>query len=273
MRVAPTLACLPNRFSRALRARLLGTVAIGALALTSGAALADSLWTGSGDGVHWSDGGAADLATVIGEINLLSAPDARAAYTQLAGASLSAVPTARFMGLTRFDTTVQANALRMGSSYGRPGHTRAGDDAAVDATSFHHAYDPDRQALGLDRLAELGQTLSRIGPALALSPQDGRTGLGTWISGYGVGGKVDSVRDVAGYTQRAGGVVLGADWRLSDTTTVGVALGYGRSELRHDNGDESNLRSVHGSLYGVWRPDMFNGHLTLDGAVGAARAP
>ncbi|HET8726939.1 MAG TPA: autotransporter outer membrane beta-barrel domain-containing protein, partial [Alphaproteobacteria bacterium] len=115
--------------------------------------------------------------------------------------------------------------------------------------------------------AALGATLAQLGPAV--STPAGEQGLGAWAAGYGLGGKVDGDGNAAGFDHLGGGVVAGIDWRVTAETTLGVALGYGRSELDHDNGDDGEIDTVRASLYGAWRPAGHDGRLVLDGAFGA----
>jgi outer membrane autotransporter protein len=202
-----------------------------------------------------SAGATGDLSTVLAAIAVLPAEQARQAFDQLSGANLAANAVPQFLSRARFDATVQASALRQGGG------------VTTDPTGFAQA--PAYQVLGLGRMAELGGTLAQLGPTLSVAPQDGQDGLGGWISGYGLGGEVDGDGNAAGFEYRTGGAVAGIDWRFSDETTLGVALGYARSRIDHETaGNDGDVESFLASLYGLHRPASHQGRLALDGALG-----
>jgi len=206
------------------------------------------------------DAGAAstsgDFSTLLGTMATLSAKQAQAALTQLSGVSLSSFATPQLAGQARFDAIVRANAGRSG-----------GESSTALGFAPHEM--AALKSFGSDEMLELGGMLADLGPALSAAPAAGEAGPGMWFSGYGLFGEIEGDGNAAGFIHRTGGALAGIDWRHDEETTVGMALGYGRSAFDYeDNADEGKAKTVLASLYGIWRPATQGGRLTLDGAVG-----
>ncbi len=92
-----------------------------------------------------------------------------------------------------------------------------------------------------------------------------------WFHGYGVLGTLGDEAGFAEAQYRTGGLVGGADLKVTDTTLVGLALAYEHTDLNL-SGDtaENNIDTYRVSLYGSSKLDPVGVPLTVDAALGYA---
>jgi outer membrane autotransporter protein len=219
-------------------------------------------------------GATGDLAALINALLTLSGPAAQNAFTQLSGVTLTAPNAAIMAGAAKFDSAVLRNAGRapglIGASFTGPMNFADAGDAF--GTTGLGGGDAGYLGYSGSELSKIGELMSNVGPVLSAAPMEGDSGAGFWVSGYGIGGSVRGDDAAPGFVYRGGGVLSGADYRWSDETLVGLALGYGASKIDHQNSsDEGQVGSIQASLYALQTPKGYDGRLKLDGALGIAR--
>lgn len=95
---------------------------------------------------------------------------------------------------------------------------------------------------------ELKSLENRMGE---LQADDKRHGL--WVRSYGNKWNVDDGSSGVGYRQQQQGFTLGADTRLGDSRwTVGMLLGYSKSDLDHNGGTSAEVNSYYFGPYFGW---------------------
>ena len=98
-----------------------------------------------------------------------------------------------------------------------------------------------------------------------LDPGDPPRG-GVWGRLHGVTGDIEATRNASGVDYGGGGVVLGADYRVTDQLIAGVSFGYTRLESdfsRVADGDDADAYSL--TLYGTY---LLSEDAWLDGSLG-----
>lgn len=93
--------------------------------------------------------------------------------------------------------------------------------------------------------------------------------IGVWTQVFGSYQEQDAKGNAAGYNSQTVGAAFGADTRLTDSMTFGVAAAYGRTAVDSTDsrdGDTLNLNSYQGAVYGSWE----HGPTYVDGMVAAA---
>ena len=92
-----------------------------------------------------------------------------------------------------------------------------------------------------------------------------------WVHGYGVLGTLGDEPGFAEAQYRTGGIVGGADLKITDSSLVGAAVAYEHTDLNL-SGDtaENNIDTYRVSLYGSSKLDPVGVPLTLDAALGYA---
>jgi outer membrane autotransporter protein len=101
-------------------------------------------------------------------------------------------------------------------------------------------------------------------PVLASTPRS----WALWAAGYGQLGQTDATAASSDVRTRVAGFVVGADRALQPGLRVGVAVGYGSSDVHVGNGDHGNSNAVHVAAYGFYHA----GRAYLDGAIGGGYA-
>src|SRR5690606_2563887 len=112
----------------------------------------------------------------------------------------------------------------------------------------------------------LGLALEDDGPARQLAAAGtgdgardsalGDANRGLWVRGLGGFGSLDDSDNASGADYRFGGLVLGADGRVSDELVAGVALGYLRTDVDAAAAD-LDLDSFQLAGYGGWRHQAY----------------
>jgi len=81
-------------------------------------------------------------------------------------------------------------------------------------------------------------------------PQDG-TAITAWFQGFGAIARTSGDGNAASAKRTTGGFFIGADTKLADTWTVGLATGYSRSTIDVDGrSSRADIDSYHLALYG-----------------------
>ncbi|HJT25154.1 MAG TPA: autotransporter domain-containing protein, partial [bacterium] len=78
------------------------------------------------------------------------------------------------------------------------------------------------------------------------------------LQGYGDFGTLTNDGNAAGYKFTVGGLLAGADWRLSDDWTGGMFLGYGQGTAQPDGGGEEDMSGGQLGLYAGWHDQGFH---------------
>ncbi|KAF1012078.1 MAG: Outer membrane protein B [Pseudomonas fluorescens] len=111
---------------------------------------------------------------------------------------------------------------------------------------------PDVNRGALD-IALSGQTV--VNGALLnrlASQRDNREAAGVWVQGLSSDSDQGGRGGNNGYSSNSSGVAVGADGRLNDTTTLGVAYSYLNSNIQSDRGNKTEVQGNALSLYGNW---------------------
>jgi outer membrane autotransporter protein len=180
-----------------------------------------------------------DLAYVLGEIQLLSEPEA----FSTAFSSLSPVSYDNYTRGTLFSAQQYAKSLQYRMNNVRS-HMRAGSPENQKPLLAYSGSD-----------ASLGQLFASGG----LSQVQGKSGL--WLDAFGQWGDQDEEDGFTGYDYFMRGATLGFDHRLADKVMAGLSLGYSRSDMDLDqNQGSGDVKSLFGSLYGSY----FDKNLYID---------
>ncbi len=118
-------------------------------------------------------------------------------------------------------------------------------------------------------------------------PQDG-TAVTAWFQGFGAIARTSSDGNAATAKRTTGGFFIGADTRIGDTWTIGLATGYSRSTVDVDGrSSRATIDSYHLALYGgaqfgpigvrlgashTWHSIDSSRSITFPGLADAARA-
>lgn len=85
-----------------------------------------------------------------------------------------------------------------------------------------------------------------------LSSGDSLAETGVWIQGLSSNQDQDSRDAVAGYSANSSGVAVGADGKLNDNSTVGLAYSYLNTNVTSDTGNKTDVQGNALTLYGSW---------------------
>lgn len=106
---------------------------------------------------------------------------------------------------------------------------------------------------------------SRVrGMRSGLSSGDVLTETGVWVQGLSNTSDQDQRDGVAGYSANSSGIAVGADGKLNERTTVGVAYSYLNSNVTSDTGNKTDVKGNAFTLYGSydWQNWFVDGSLT-----------
>ena len=216
-----------------------------------------------------------DLDTVFGALGGLSPQQISRALDQMAGEQLTEFATTRLAISDRFQTSLQDRIRGVAWSDREALLARQTRDAGGPVL----AADPvlDRNLPGLAQgfapvpapIAMGGvQTMASVlDSSTNFQPLQGENGLGGWIDGYGLFGKLEGDSDSADLDYTIGGFSLGVDYLIGKHVLVGAAGGYAYSTLDFDGlpGDETS-NTGQGGLYGGYVNDWLR--LGLSGRFG-----
>ncbi|QLC73130.1 autotransporter outer membrane beta-barrel domain-containing protein [Pseudomonas sp. LPB0260] len=110
-----------------------------------------------------------------------------------------------------------------------------------------------------------GATGARSSSTRGMASGDAFKETGVWLQGLHSEANQDLRDGVAGYTARTDGVIVGADGKIDDRTTLGVAYSYLDSRVNGDNGNTTQVDSHAITLYGGYS----EGNVFVDASVTA----
>jgi len=145
----------------------------------------------------------AEVLSVLDQISLLSADEARIAYNQMDG---DVHPTLCAIGVQNTTLIVQQLATRM-----RPGQTRRDE------------VDVQGQQAGAQVLVSFCENGS---PIVQFQTVERQTRWSGWSLGYGIGGNAGTDGNAAGLNYGLGGTLLGLERWLDDSNLLGFYGGY-----------------------------------------------
>jgi outer membrane autotransporter protein len=110
-----------------------------------------------------------------------------------------------------------------------------------------------------------GATGARSSSTRGMASGDAFKETGVWLQGLHSEANQDLRDGVAGYTARTDGVIVGADGKINDRTTLGVAYSYLDSRVNGDTGNTTQVDSHAITLYGGYS----EGNVFVDASVTA----
>jgi outer membrane autotransporter protein len=134
------------------------------------------------------------------------------------------------------------------------GLTGQGDDADATAASFS----PLTLALNDKQTAQLNDANIAFPAALRR--------YGAWLRGIGSFQSAHSEGTVPGYSSRSGGFVTGIDRGITPDLTLGIAGGYGQTDLAQSDGTTGTIETPRIIAYGLYRA----GPVALEATLGFA---
>jgi outer membrane autotransporter protein len=196
-------------------------------------------------------GASGDMSTVLGAVDSLSAPQARAAFDAASGAGIVELRRAAAGFAASFGSRLQARLAAVQSR-----------GTGTLANSFG-----DRPLLlaANDTLSELmapasdapRQKFSLAGNAPAL-PATADAGSGLWARGYGGYGNTDADGNAAASRLRSSGLSVGFDAEVKEGLRLGAAVTGGTSRLSTDNNETGRARGTAVAVYGGYASGPWN---------------
>ncbi|WP_411880098.1 autotransporter domain-containing protein [Polaromonas sp. YR568] len=202
-------------------------------------------------------GASGDMGTVLGAVDSLSAPQARAAFDAASGAGIVELRRAAAGFAASFNGRLQA---RLAAVQGRDNSTLA--NAFSDRPLLLAANDtlPELMAPASDAPR---QKFSLAGSAAAM-PAAPDTGSGLWARGYGGYGNTDTDGNAAASRLRSSGLSVGFDGDVKEGLRLGAAVTGGTSRLSTDNNESGKSRGTAVAVYGGY----VTGAWTFSGSAG-----
>ncbi len=169
-----------------------------------------------------------------------------------------------------------ANALMALASASTSGNLETARGNLLGAASAEGAQDiaeslaPDANRAGLEAGQAFSGEVGRITSTRLASIRDGGSSSGVaagemaggtswWVQGFGTKGNQDERDGVKGYDFTSFGGAVGADTQnLTDGATIGIAVGYAKTEVESDNSNatETDIDSYQIALYGDYSFDQ-----------------
>jgi outer membrane autotransporter protein len=171
-----------------------------------------------------ASGASGDFATVLSNIDSLSASGARAAYDAMSGEIHGSLTTIGIENNDRFLRSI-ANHMRVQSM------TQGSDFASTDANGGSVVY-VNRLTSSFDNLANK------------------MSGWTTWFDSYGVGASIAGNGNASGLSYSTGGMTVGMERHLDEHTLLGFGGGYTASSTTLDN--RSDWGSIDGGNFSVY---------------------
>lgn len=89
------------------------------------------------------------------------------------------------------------------------------------------------------------------------------TQTGVWVKVLTADATQDTRNQVAGFDADSNGIIIGADGKVNDETTVGLAYSYVKSDVDSDNGNKLDVDTHTLTAYAGWE----NGPISVDGSI------
>ena len=219
----------------------------------------------------------ADLDTVFGALGGLSPQQISRALDQMAGEQLTEFATTRLAISDRFQTSLQdrirgvawsdREALLARQTRDAGGPVLAADpvlDRTLPGLGLGQGFAPAPAPIAIGGQQSMGSVLDS---STNFHPLQGESGLGGWIDGYGLFGKLEGDSNSADLDYTIGGFSLGVDYLIAKRVLVGAAAGYAYSTLDFNGlpGDETS-NTGQGGLYAGYITDWLR--LGLSGRFG-----
>jgi outer membrane autotransporter protein len=201
------------------------------------------------DQIQTSGGGDADMQSVIGTLNGLSADETRAAFDSIAGAGLIAGFNGQFAMSDGFAGVIGSH-LDAGGAGSAAGLLTTGSVRLAAANYLSDANPVYAQAAGRPAGGARADT------------------RGVWVRVYGNEGKTSGDANASGYRQRGSGFAIGADAQINDRLRGGAAVNIGTQRVRGNAGSgDLNTDGVSVAVYAQYT----DGPVTVKGIAGAGR--
>lgn len=116
----------------------------------------------------------------------------------------------------------------------------------------------DGTPIPLETLAQFARSL--LGGGASSDEADSLLGnkLGIFVTGRYGSGNHSRTTNESGFDFDAKGLMIGVDYRFTDSLVVGMAASYGESDTDfYDNGGRLDSTNLSGSIYGSWYVDRF----------------
>ncbi len=182
-----------------------------------------------------------DMTTVLNTLIGLSAPDARAAFNQMGGATFTALArtgsTRVVRSFRKIGKIARVSSTFRGATF-RPG-VRAGENQFAMADGI--------------TMTDGGPLFSSLGGGLQ-SPPDTRWNM--WVAGNGTSGKEKGDDIAARYKYTINGISAGLDTPVTDRLIAGISFGVSSTDISYyELTDSAENESIQGALYGFYDHD------------------
>lgn len=110
-------------------------------------------------------------------------------------------------------------------------------------------------------LAATGLTASAIGTRAAsvgANSGDALVETGAWVKVLHGNSDQNGRGGIAGYDASSNGLIVGADGKLNEQTTLGLAFSHVRSDVSSDNGNDTDVNTNLLSAYGSWEQGPYS---------------
>jgi autotransporter-associated beta strand protein len=199
-----------------------------------------------------------DIVTVFDELGKLSTAAIPKALNDMAGEQLTEFATARLAIANRFQSSLMQRVRGVAWGDGEALISQQGGAGAPPVLAANPLLEHGLPGIGQGfalagaALPVMGaQTLSMQGGVPSFGPGPGELGLGGWVDGYGLFGKLSGSSDTADLDYTIGGVSLGIDYRLAPHWLLGIAGGYAYTSLDFQGLSGSQTANTgQGALYG-----------------------
>lgn len=105
-------------------------------------------------------------------------------------------------------------------------------------------------------------TSSRIG-AVGANSGDLMVETGAWVKVLSGNADQNTRNKVAGYNSDSAGLIIGADGKVNENTTLGVAYSFVKTDVKSDNGNSTDVDTHALTAYAGW----VNGPVSVDGSL------
>ena len=186
-----------------------------------------------------------DMATIIGAVTALSAPQARSAYESMGGLIHTLLPTIGVSDVSQFN---RATASRL----------RARTDGT---TGTGLAWSGIKLASAQSSQTDAPALFASTGATRGAANSASRS---VWLSAYGLDGELDGDASSGEYDYRISGLIIGID-TISRRWTAGLSAAFSDWRVRNDGrGDRSDAKAYRIGAYGRFS----DGPIRVDGILG-----
>lgn len=105
--------------------------------------------------------------------------------------------------------------------------------------------------------------MSNRAAAVGANSGDKLIETGAWVKVLDGDSKQSNRSGIAGYNADSRGILVGADGKLNEQTTLGVAFSHVTTDVHSDDGNKTDVKSNIFSLYGAWE----NGPVSVIGSL------